>query len=580
MIFLKGDVVLEFISTIAPVLRYAMLGIVLFVVIRMLVALFCKKTTDPVRAKLINTITGEGIALYDREVSLGRNKKCDIVLPFETISRLHAVIAYRNKGFVIFDTFSKSGVTVNGEKINGKSHIYDGDVIGMGGLEYTLKEAKYKYIKDKSGAAGRASYGVILILLGVFNIFSMLLNLFPQGEFNSQSLIVYFGFIALQWLYFVFASFVMRINNFELEMMGFMFASIGLAIVGSMYPETVMKQFLAIVLGVMAYCALLMFMRFVSAVKTLRWMVAFCAIALLAVTLAIAEPTNGALSWLSLGGISIQPSELVKVAFIFAGAVTLEKLQSIRNLTLYIVFAAICVGELFLMYDFGAALIFFFTFIIIAFMRSGDVRTLVLVCMVAALGAGIILVFKPYVASRFSTYLHVWEYMDEGGFQQTRTLIYTASGGLFGLGLGKGELRNIFAAAEDLVFGVVCEEFGMIMGFLIPLTYCVIAVWAVVNAGKAKSTFYSIVGVAASAMMLFQTMLNVFGITDLLPLTGVTLPFVSKGGSSIVSCFCLLAFIKTIDTRTYASFKPDTRRPQKSPKGQKNPQGQKGGAQQ
>ena len=103
---------------IAPVLRYAMLGIVFFVVIRMLVALFCKKTTDPVRAKLINTITGEGIALYDREVSLGRNKKCDIVLPFETISRLHAVIAYRNKGFVIFDTFSKSGVTVNGEKIN------------------------------------------------------------------------------------------------------------------------------------------------------------------------------------------------------------------------------------------------------------------------------------------------------------------------------------------------------------------------------------------------------------------------------------------------------------------------------
>ena len=572
---------MEFISAIAPVLRYAMLGIVLFVIVRMFVALFCKKTTDPIRAKLVNSITGEGLPLYDREVSMGRNKKCDIVLPFETISRLHAVIAYRNKGFVIFDTFSKTGIIVNGEKINGKSHIYDGDVIGMGGLEYTLKEAKYKYIKDKSGVAGRASYGVILILLAIFNICSMFLNLFPNGKFNGQILIVYLGFIALQWIYFAFASFVMRINNFELEMIGFMFSSIGLAIVGSMYPDTVMKQFLAIVLGVVAYCALLMFMRFVSAVKTLRWMVAFCAVGLLAVTLAIAEPTNGALSWLSLGGISIQPSELVKVAFIFAGAVTLEKLQSIRHLTMYIVFAAVCVGELFLMYDFGAALIFFFTFIVIAFMRSGDIRTLVLICMVAALGAGIILVFKPYVANRFSTYLHIWEYMDEGGFQQTRTLIYTASGGLFGLGLGNGELRNIFAAAEDLVFGVVCEEFGMIMGFLIPLTYCLIAVWAVVNSGKAKSTFYSIVGVAASAMMLFQTMLNVFGITDLLPLTGVTLPFVSKGGSSVVSCFCLLAFIKVIDTRTYASFKPDTKRPQKvqkSPKGQKIQKAKSGGA--
>ena len=384
---------MEFITAVAPVLRYAMLGIVLFVVIRMLLALFCKKTTDPVRAKLVNSITGEGLPLYDREVSLGRNKKCDIVLPFETISRLHAVIAYRNKGFVIFDTFSKTGVTVNGEKINGKSHIYDGDVIGMGGLEYTLKEARYKYIKDKSGVAGQASYGVILILLAIFNLFSMVLNLFPNGEFKGQIILVYLGFIALQWIYFAFASFVMRINNFELEMIGFMFSSVGLAIVGSMYPDTVIKQFLAIVLGVMAYCALLMFMRFVSAVKTLRWMVAFCAVGLLAVTLAIAEPTNGALSWLSLGGISIQPSELVKVAFIFAGAVTLEKLQSIRHLTMYIVFAAVCVGELFLMYDFGAALIFFFTFIVIAFMRSGDIRTLVLICMVAALGAGIILIF-------------------------------------------------------------------------------------------------------------------------------------------------------------------------------------------
>ena len=427
---MKGVDPVEFVSAVAPMMRYLMLGIVLFVTVRMLVALFCKKTTDPLRAKLVNTVTGEGISLYDRELSMGRNKKCDVVLPFETISRLHAVIAYRNNGFVIFDTFSKSGVTVNGEKIQGKSRICDGDVIGLGGLEYVLREYRYKYIKDKSGAAGRPSYALTLILLGLFNIFSMLLNMFPEGEASVQIICVYLGFIALQWLYFAFASFVMRINNFELEMIGFMFSSIGLAIVGSMYPDTVLKQFLAIALGVVLYCALVMLLRFVSFVKTLRWVVAFGAIGLLAITLVIAEPTNGALSWLSLGGVSLQPSEFVKVAFIFAGAVTLEKLQSIRHLTMYIIFAGACVGELFLMYDFGAALIFFFTFIVIAFMRSGDVRTLVLICMVAALGAGLIIVFKPYVASRFSTYLHVWEYMDEGGYQQTRTLIYTASGGL------------------------------------------------------------------------------------------------------------------------------------------------------
>jgi hypothetical protein len=103
--------VIDMIVMLSPALRYVMLGLVLFVVIRMIVALFFKKTTDPIRAKLINTVTNEAISLYERETSIGRNKKCDVVLPFDTISRLHAVISYRNKGFAIFDTFSKSGIS-------------------------------------------------------------------------------------------------------------------------------------------------------------------------------------------------------------------------------------------------------------------------------------------------------------------------------------------------------------------------------------------------------------------------------------------------------------------------------------
>ena len=541
---------------LGPALRYIMLGITAYVVVRMLLALFFKKTTDPVRAKLVNEVTNESVSLYERETSIGRNKKCDIVLPYETISRLHAVIAFRTKGFVIFDTFSKSGVRVNGKKIDGKRLLNNGDVIDIGGIAYTLHEGRYKYIKDKSTFLGSPSYLLVLLLIAFFNIFSMILNIRPDSEHNTQVAVVYISYIVLQWAYYLFATYVLRIHNFELEMIAFQFTSIGLSIVGSMYPGAVLKQFAAVVIGVFGFCGILLVLRFVDAMKAIRWVLAGASIAILGVTLVLAETTNGARNWLNFGGISIQPSELVKVAFIFAGAATLEKLQSVRHLTMYIIFSAVCVGELFLMYDFGTALIFFFTFIVIAFMRSGDVKTLILVCMVAAFGAVLILMYKPYVADRFSTYLHVWEYMDEGGYQQTRTLIYSASGGLFGLGLGNGKLREVFAASEDLVFGVVCEEFGMIMAYMIPVTYAVIAVWAVINSGKAKSTFYTIAGVAAIGMMLFQSMLSIFGITDLLPLTGVTLPFVSKGGSSIISCFCLLAYIKSIDTRSFASFKP------------------------
>lgn len=546
----------SFAAFLAPSLRYVMLGIVLYVVVRMVLALFFKKTTDPIRAKLVSDITNESISLYERETSIGRNKKCDIVLPYETISRLHAVIVFRTKGFVIFDTFSKSGVRVNGKKIDGKALLNNGDIIDIGGITYTLREGRYKYIKDKSTFIGSPSYAVTLVLIALFNIFSMILNIRPGSNYNLQVAVVFIGYIVLQWAYFLFASFVLRIHNFELEMIAFQFASVGLAIGGSIYPSEVIKQFAAVVIGVFGFCFILFMLRFIDAMKAMRWLLAGASIVVLGVTLILAETTNGAKNWLTLGSLSVQPSELVKVAFIFAGAATLEKLQSIRHLTMYIIFSAVCVGELFLMYDFGTALIFFFTFIVIAFMRSGDVKTLILICVAAAFGALLILMYKPYVADRFSTYLHIWEDMNGGGYQQTRTLIYAASGGLFGLGLGSGKLRHVFAASEDLVFGVVCEEFGMIMAFLIPVTLCVIAVWAVVNAGKAKSTFYTIAGIAAISMMLFQAMLSIFGITDLLPLTGVTLPFISRGGSSMVSCFCLLAYIKSIDTRSFASFKP------------------------
>ena len=550
-----------FILSLTTVSRYVLLIIALYVVVRVVLAMFFKKATNPVRGRLVNDVTGEVITLRDNETSIGRNKACDVVLGFDTISRLHAVMAFRNKGFMVFDTNSKSGVTVNGEKIKNKANVYDGDRVGFGGLEYTLSVNKFKYIKDKSGVLGRPNYFIILTLISVFNIFTMLLTSFPEGNFEIRVASAFLGMIALIWGYFFFASIVMRITSFEVESIAFLFASIGLGIVASIYPGGALKQFFAILLGVVGFCMLLTLLRFVDTIKVFRYMLAVGAIGLLALTLLIAEPTNGALSWVNIAGISLQPSELVKVAFIFVGAVTLEKLQSIKQLTLYIVFAAICVLELFLMYDFGAALIFFFTFIVIAFMRSGDIRTIMLICIAAALGAVLIILFKPYVAARFSGYLHIWENMDTTGYQQTRTLIYSASGGLFGLGLGNGKLRNVFAAAEDLVFGVVCEEYGIIMGFLIPVTFVLLTVAIIINAQRSKSTFYAISGVGAISLVLFQTMLNIFGVTDLLPLTGVTLPFVSKGGSSIICCFCLLAFMKSVDTRTFSNFKPDLARP-------------------
>lgn len=389
----------------------------------------------------------------------------------------------------------------------------------------------------------------IITLFQLICVFTLITS--SAEEYRTQILITFGVYILVEYAYFIGARLILKRYGFEVELIAFLLTSIGLSITCSVYPDKAIKQLVAVLIGIAGFVALQWIMRDLKFCISMRIPVAVVAVALLAFTIVFAKVTNGAKNWIYIGGMSIQPSELVKVAFIFVGAATLERLQSNKSLTKFILFAFACVGALFLMYDFGTALIFFFTFVVISFMRSGDIRTIVLVCTVALMGGLLVLMFRPYVANRFAAYGHVWEYFDSSGYQQTRTMIYSASGGLFGVGLGNGKLREIFAATEDLVFGVVCEEFGMIMAGAILLSYVALLVYSIRHSKYARSSFYAICACAASSLMLFQAALNVFGVNDILPLTGVTLPFISRGGSSVISCWMLLAFIKAVDRSTY-----------------------------
>lgn len=393
-------------------------------------------------------------------------------------------------------------------------------------------------------------WGFALILVTIFQVLTGTVVITANG-FNSTLFAVYAGYLVLEWAYFVVASVFCGQNNFELEIIGFLFSGIGLTNVATVDNDYAIKQVVAIVLGLFLFIFMLVVMRRTDIVMKLRMPVAFAAVGLLVANLALAKYTNGALNWITIGGMSIQPSEFVKLAFIFVGAASLDKLQSARSLTKYLIFSFGCVGALFLMKDFGTALIFFFTFIVIAFMRSGDVRTIALVCVAALLGAIMIIYFKPHVAARFKAYRHIWELINDEGMQQTRTLIYSASGGLFGLGIGKGKLRNVVFASTDLAFGMICEEWGMIVGLTIVITYAFVLLYAIKVARNTRSAFYAITACAAAGLLLFQTSLNIFGVTDILPFTGVTLPFISRGGSSVISSWGMLALIKSADIRTY-----------------------------
>ena len=160
---------------------------------------------------------------------------------------------------------------------------------------------------------------------------------------------------------------------------------------------------------------------------------------------------------------------------------------------------------------------------------------------------------KPYAAARFLGWRHVWEHINDSyGYQQSRTLTYASSGGFFGTGLGNGYLHNVAAGNSDLVFGMMTEELGLLLALVTALSVVLWVFYVRSDVTRSRSTFYSISACAAAGILLVQSLLNIFGPLDVIPLTGVTLPFISAGGSSMLSVWGMMAFIKASDERTYA----------------------------
>jgi cell division protein FtsW (lipid II flippase) len=206
------------------------------------------------------------------------------------------------------------------------------------------------------------------------------------------------------------------------------------------------------------------------------------------------------------------------------------------------------------MNDFGTALIFFCAFLIIAFLRSGSVGTIALACTSLGFAGVLALKIAPHAMRRFSAWRHVWEYPLSSGYQQTRSLMCIASGGFFGLGATRGWMSHMFAADSDVVIATITEEWGLVMVLIAVACILALGLFAVRSAAVGRSSFYTIGSCTAAGILLVQVMLNALGTVDVLPLTGVTFPFLSNGGSSMICAWGLLAFVKAADTRQNASF--------------------------
>ena len=511
---------------------------------------------------LYNTVTGLKLPVIFWENSIGRSRASDIVVDDPAVSRNHCVLLRRASGWYICDTGSKGGTYVNGEEAVGRTRVLIDDVIGVGNSQFQFlrgedydENLRYSWFFKKANNKPAMKSWKLMLLITLFHFFMCVEAVFWQDGTNKYSPLVLFGCLAVaEWTFFFVSSKVLKRVSFELESLALFLTGVGVMLLVRQVERSAYVQLIAAVVGMALFCVIIKFIEDPDRTSStkLRYGLMIAAVGLLGVSIVFGKITYGAANWISIGGISLQPSEIVKIIYIFIGANTLDRLQTKKNLFEFIIFSAVCVGLLALMGDFGTALIFFMTFLLISFMRSGDFKTVILAIVAAVFGVSIVLRFKSYVLDRFKAWGHAWEYANDLGYQQTNVLTYIASGGLFGVGIGNGFLKGVGASESDLVFGLVSEEMGVIVAITLAVAVACLVIYARAITTRSRSTFYSISACCAAGLLVIQLSLNVFGATDILPLTGVTFPFISCGGSSVLSCWGLIAFIKAADERTYA----------------------------
>ena len=356
------------------------------------------------------------------ESIVGRAKSSDVVIPRGSVGRAHAALIRTDGGqWHVYDLGSGGG-TANGtlRDTGGGLALHDGDTLLFADASAVFRTLDEAALLENSGRRSmpgqQVSQSITLLLLTIFQALLTLQLVRGVGEY-AVSVALSFGALCLtQWcLYFLMRA--MDRRGFEIETLAFFLCSLGTAVTASSAPAELGRQTLLTLAGVGMFLLLGWWLRNLGRTKSLRWFVAAAALGLLALNLAAGTSVNGASNWIRIGGVMLQPSEFVKVAYIYAGASTLDRLYRKRNLFLFIAYSAVCVGALALMGDFGAALIFFVTFLVISFMRSGSFATVFLAVAGAALAGLLVLTVKPYVAQRFSAWGHIWEDPYGAGWQ-------------------------------------------------------------------------------------------------------------------------------------------------------------------
>lgn len=339
-----------------------------------------------------------------------------------------------------------------------------------------------------------------------------------------------------------------KINKLLLNNMC-MLLGIGLCILARLNFERAIKQYIIVMLSLIVSLVIPFLMNQIHFLKKMTWIYGAFGITLLSVVLILGEVTHGSKISFSVGGISFQPSEFVKIIFVFFLAAALWEDISIQRVFLTSVLSGIQVIVLVLSRDLGSALIFFVGFVMIVFVATKSYLYLLLGIIGGSAAACVAYGLFDHVKTRVLAWQDPWSYIDNEGYQITQSLFAVGSGSWFGMGLMGGNPTAIPYVDVDLIFSSVCEEMGAIFGVCVILICLCSFFMMIVISLKIFDRFYQLIVYGLAVMYIFQIFLTVGGGIKFIPLTGVTLPFISYGGSSIMSSMFMFFIIQGIHVR-------------------------------
>lgn len=387
-----------------------------------------------------------------------------------------------------------------------------------------------------------------IFLLFIFSFLALSLALiFNISNLSATDFYTYLAILVVIVLSTILTPKITKADNILLMIVNMLFA-IGVAMIYRLDPSYGKRQLQFYLIGIVLFFLTFFILKVFNFWSKISLFYVVVSIGLFMATLVFGSYIGGAKNWIILGPITVQPSEFIKIPLAFFVASFYSRYNEISmkpfgryymNIIIYVF-----IGFLFLQKDLGTALIFFGLMILAQFVYEKD-RVLITINIVAMIFGSILAYFMfGHVRIRVATWLDPWSDINATGYQITQALFATASGGLFGTGIGLGHPDYIPVAESDFIFSAISEEMGVFMGLAVILLFMILVYRAFKISLTQQDKFFSILAFSIGVLFAFQTFIILGGVLKIIPLTGVTLPFISQGGSSMLSGFILLGCLQ------------------------------------